>query len=164
MFEQFNLVLEEQENEFVVEGRELHQALKLKTQYSKWIKRAIDRCQLVTGKDFIVSVKNGRNPKGGRPEIEYLFTIKSAKEICMVSKGDLPKKIRRYIIEVEEGKTPPLKKQNLSKAEACLETINSAELLLENAKKLYQLQLNQDAIEEQLERNEEKLDKKKRLS
>ncbi|NUF08906.1 hypothetical protein GYY70_05100 [Snodgrassella sp. ESL0324] len=48
-----------------------------------------------------------KNPKGGRPTKEYILTLDMAKELAMVEKSDIGRKVRKYFIECER------KSQNL---------------------------------------------------
>lgn len=51
--------------------------------------------------------KTIKNPKGGRPTKEYILTLDMAKELAMVEKSDIGRKVRKYFIECER------KSQNL---------------------------------------------------
>ncbi|WP_198224218.1 antA/AntB antirepressor family protein [Snodgrassella sp. W8158] len=42
-----------------------------------------------------------KNPKGGRPTKEYILTLDMAKELAMVEKSDIGRKVRKYFIECE---------------------------------------------------------------
>ena|GEM_PF-5464951 len=41
-------------------------------------------------------------PKGGRPTVEYMLKINTAKELAKVENNQMVRKIRRYFIEIEE--------------------------------------------------------------
>lgn len=45
--------------------------------------------------------KTIKNPKGGRPTKEYILTLDMAKELAMVEKSDIGRKVRKYFIECE---------------------------------------------------------------
>jgi anti-repressor protein len=85
----------EQDGKQVVSGRELHQFLESKQDFSHWITHRIDYCDLTEGEDFtIVLTQNGR----GRPSSDYAFTIDAADEISMVEKNNKGKVARKYFI------------------------------------------------------------------
>jgi len=64
-----------------VNSRDIYDYLEVKTTYSNWIKRAVDKYDFVENEDFTVS-KNGI---GSNAFIDYIVSIDVAKELCMVS-------------------------------------------------------------------------------
>ena len=81
-----------------VNSRDLHDDLEVKTDYSKWIKRAIDKYDFIENEDYAV-VKNG---DGNNAFIDYIVKLDVAKELCMVSNTDKGKETRKYFIKVEK--------------------------------------------------------------
>lgn len=81
-----------------VNSRELHKNLEIKTEYSHWIKRAVDKYKFTEGEDFAV-VKNG---DGNNAFIDYIVTLDMAKELCMVTNTDKGRETRKYFIKVEK--------------------------------------------------------------
>lgn len=92
-----------------VNARDLWRVLKIQKRYADWIKYQIDSLDLQENLDYVVFHKNGKNPKGGRPSVEYVLTIDAAKHIAMASKTPAGKRVRQYFIEVEKEwrKNPP---------------------------------------------------------
>ncbi|MBV6343729.1 antA/AntB antirepressor family protein, partial [Candidatus Magnetobacterium casense] len=84
-----------------VNARVLHTFLEVTTDYRHWIKRRIEEYNFVENQDFVVSVKNDRNPSGGRPEIDHHLTFDMAKELSMVERNDKGRQARQYFIERE---------------------------------------------------------------
>ena len=81
-----------------VSSRDLHKHLEVKTEYKKWADRLIEKYQFVENEDFITIVKNvGRNAS-----TDYVFTLDTAKEVCMVSNTDKGRETRKFFIEVEK--------------------------------------------------------------
>ena len=90
-------------SEFPVSGRELHEALGVKSKYADWFK---NMCAygFVENDDYTAISKNLEN--GGRT-IEHAITIPMAKEICMLQRNDKGKQFRQYFIRVEDAWNSP---------------------------------------------------------
>lgn len=86
-----------------VNARELHAILESKTDFSMWIRRRLDETDAVENVDFIVFTKNGENSNGGRPQVEYILSTDIAKEIAMLERSEIGKRVRRYFIEFEKA-------------------------------------------------------------
>lgn len=86
-----------------VSGRELHEALEVKSKYADWFK---NMCAygFTEGEDYTAISKNLEN--GGRT-IEHDITIPMAKEICMLQRNEKGKQFRQYFIKVEEAWNSP---------------------------------------------------------
>nr|DAD67365.1 MAG TPA: AntA/AntB antirepressor [Siphoviridae sp. ctt5z12] len=85
-----------------VNARELHEVLESKQDFSTWIKKRLDEVDAVENVDFIVFHKKMENSDGGRPQIEYILSTDIAKEIAMLERNEVGKKVRRYFIEFEK--------------------------------------------------------------
>lgn len=90
-----------EEQEQTVSGRELYEFLKVKTQYSKWIERKIQKYGFIENIDFVlVSQKsltnNPRNPY--TLENEHILKLSMAKELAMLENNDKGKQARLYFI------------------------------------------------------------------
>ncbi len=83
-----------------VNARELHSFLEVSTRFSDWIQRRIDEYEFVENQDFIVLLKNEKNPIGGRPQKEVHISIDMAKELSMVERNEKGKQARQYFIEM----------------------------------------------------------------
>lgn len=86
-----------------VSGRELHEALDVKSKYADWFK---NMCSygFNEGDDYTAFSKNLEN--GGRT-IEHAITIPMAKEICMLQRNEKGKQFRKYFISIEEQWNSP---------------------------------------------------------
>lgn len=84
-----------------VSGRELHRGLKIETQYSIWIKRMIGY-GFEENSDYIV-VNQKRLTSHGREhnQLDHIMTLDMAKEISMIQRSEIGRKIRGYFIKVE---------------------------------------------------------------
>lgn len=86
-------------------GRELHQALEIKTPYRIWFPRMVEYGFIENEDYFLVvqkcSTNNPRNPY--TEYIDHQLTIDMAKEICMLQRTEKGRMFRRYFIEVEKA-------------------------------------------------------------
>ncbi|EOY2790423.1 antA/AntB antirepressor family protein [Enterococcus hirae] len=87
-------------NEQLVRGRELHEFLEVKDNYTDWFKRMITY-GFDENVDFIGL--SGKSDKlGGRPRIDHAMKLDMAKEISMIQRTEKGKQARQYFIEVEK--------------------------------------------------------------
>ena len=84
-------------------GRDLHSALEVKSKYADWIKNMM-AFGFEENKDYFTLSKNLEN--GGRM-IDHQLTIPMAKEICMLQRSEKGKEFRQYFIEVENQWNSP---------------------------------------------------------
>ena len=89
-------------------GRDLYNALEIKTDYSTWFKRMCEY-DFNEGKDFITcsSFLGSEKQHGGQNKIDHQLTIPMAKEICMIQRSDLGKQCRQYFLKIEEQWNSP---------------------------------------------------------
>lgn len=86
-----------------VNGRDLHDALKVKTAYKDWFPRMCEY-GFSEGTDFCSFLSES---SGGRPAVNHQLTIDMAKQLCMIQRTDIGKKFRQYFIQVEEAWNSP---------------------------------------------------------
>lgn len=86
-----------------VSGRELHEALEVKTAYKDWFPRMCEY-GFTEGEDFCSKMSEST---GGRPSTDHEITIPMAKEICMLQRNEKGKQFRQYFIRVEEAWNSP---------------------------------------------------------
>lgn len=83
-----------------VDARKLHEYLLVGRDFSTWIKSKLTKYGFIEGEDFSpVWVKTSNS---GRPTIDYMLEIDTAKEIAMLENNDRGREIRRYFIKVEK--------------------------------------------------------------
>ena len=68
----------------LVDARELHKVLQVRQDFTDWIKKQLINVDAVEDKDFSL-LKGKTSPQGGRPQTDYVLTIKIAEEIAMVA-------------------------------------------------------------------------------
>ena len=88
-----------------VSGRELHEFLGVKTLYKDWFPRMVEY-GFTEGKDFSSFLSEST---GGRPSIDHLLTIDTAKELAMIQRTERGKQARQYFIQVEKDYNSPEK-------------------------------------------------------
>ena len=84
-------------------GRDLHDALQVKTAYRDWFPRMCEY-GFSEGADFRSFLSES---SGGRPAKDHQLTIAMAKEICMLQRTERGKECRQYFIKVEEQWNSP---------------------------------------------------------
>ena len=90
-----------------VMGRELHEALGVKTAYKDWFPRMCEY-GFTEGEDYTrCSILSSENQHGGQNKIDHQLTIPMAKEICMLQRSEKGKQFRQYFIKVEEAWNSP---------------------------------------------------------
>ncbi len=86
-----------------VDGTQLHKVLEIGTsEVTKWCKRAIVAAQLVEGEDYILSTTNLSSGNINNLAHTYHFTMDAAKEISTMTRSEIGKQVRRYLISVEK--------------------------------------------------------------
>ena len=86
-----------------VMGRELHEALKIESNYTTWFKRMCEY-GFVEGIDFWTKMSEST---GGRPASDSDMSIDMAKQICMIQRSDIGRKVRQYFIDLEKAWNTP---------------------------------------------------------
>ena len=86
-----------------VNGRDLHDALQVKTAYKDWFPRMCEY-GFYEGTDFCSFLSES---SGGRPAVNHQLTIDMAKQLCMIQRTEIGRKFRQYFIQVEEAWNSP---------------------------------------------------------
>lgn len=87
-------------------GRDLYEALEIKTPYTQWFDRMKDY-GFTENADYTSFSQNCEKPLGGRPSTDHQITIEMAKEICMIQRSEKGKQCRQYFIELEKQWNSP---------------------------------------------------------
>lgn len=88
--------------EKVVYGSELHAVLQVGRDFSTWVKARLAECDATEKEDYDSFPQNGGKPTGGRPRMEYVIKLDTAKEMAMLEHNEKGKRVRRYFIGVEK--------------------------------------------------------------
>ena len=90
----------------LVSARDLYKGLEIKTRFSLWVKQNFKGFE--NGEDYMSVVTTTDMPNGGTKQIQdYLLTIDMAKELCMMSKTEKGKEVRKYFIQIEKNWNSP---------------------------------------------------------
>jgi anti-repressor protein len=101
-------IYQNESDERLVDARELHTFMEVDTRFNDWIARRIQECQFIENTDFVVLLKNEKNPQGGRPSTDYALSLDSAKRLAMMERNEKGKQARQYFIEIEKKARNPL--------------------------------------------------------
>lgn len=86
-----------------VSARELHEKLKIESNFTTWFKRMCEY-GFSEGKDFFPKKEEST---GGRPALDFDVTIRCGKEICMIQRTDIGRTIRNYFLDLEDAWNTP---------------------------------------------------------
>lgn len=92
-------------HEPIVSGRQLHEALGVKTPYDKWFPRMTEY-GFTENEDFSTFLSQST---GGRRATDHVIRLDMAKEIAMIQRTERGKKVRQYFIQVEKDFNSPEK-------------------------------------------------------
>lgn len=96
------------EHDPVVSGRQLHEALEVKTPYSMWFDRMVEY-GFTENQDFLLNNFVKQTGRGGHNKLDHIIKLDMAKEIAMIQRTDRGKEVRQYFIRVEKEFNSPEK-------------------------------------------------------
>lgn len=94
--------IENENGALLVSGRDLHEFLEVKDNYTDWFKRML-KYGFDEGTDFIGFFRES----GGRPSQDHQIKIDMAKEIAMLQRNNKGKQARQYFLELERKWNSP---------------------------------------------------------
>ena len=92
----------------VVSGRQLHEALGVKTEYRKWFGRMTEY-GFEENHDFVRVTQKCPTPGGLQDMTDHIIKLDMAKEMAMIQRTDKGKEVRQYFIQVEKDFNSPEK-------------------------------------------------------
>ncbi|MEB7723433.1 phage antirepressor KilAC domain-containing protein [Mammaliicoccus fleurettii] len=99
--------IQEKENgEIAISGRELHEALEVKTEYKKWFGR-MSEYGFEEEIDYTRVTQKCLTPGGYQNLTDHALTLDTAKEIAMIQRSEPGKQARQYFIQVEKAWNSP---------------------------------------------------------
>lgn len=88
-----------------VSGRELHRGLKIGTRYNDWLERML-KYGFEENIDYIANTQKRVTAQGNQTTyVDHIMTLDMAKEISMIQRSEMGRKIRGYFIKVERQHT-----------------------------------------------------------
>lgn len=110
MDEKFNLAVNCEADSPTVSGRDLHEALEIKTPYKDWFPRMCEY-GFESGVDFNPLKIERVQYEGGRAVtrtvLDHQITIDMAKQLCMIQRSQRGKACREYFLEIERQWNSP---------------------------------------------------------
>ena len=91
-------ITQNENNDSVVSGRELHEFLEVESNYTTWFNRMTEY-GFTEEIDFIPILEKS---SGGRPSQDHALKLDMAKEISMIQRTEKGKEARQYFIQVEK--------------------------------------------------------------
>lgn len=129
------LKIEVNENqEPIVGGRELHEALEVRTPYTQWFERMCEY-GFVENQDYCTVSQKCEIANGGyQTKYNHAIKLDMAKEIAMIQRNEKGKEIRKYFIQVEKDFNSPEKimARALKIAESKIQDLSIKKEKLEN--------------------------------
>ena len=99
-------VTENEQNEVVVSGRDLHEFLEIGTEYKKWMSRMIEY-GFEENIDYARVSQKSLTLGGAQNITEHILKLDMAKEISMIQRNDKGKQARQYFLQIEKAWNSP---------------------------------------------------------
>lgn len=96
--------------EKVVYGSELHEVLEVKSRFNDWVRNRLGDIDASEKEDYDTFTKN--LVSGGKQK-EYIIKLNAAKEMAMLERNEIGKRVRRYFIRVEDKYKEDKKQENI---------------------------------------------------
>lgn len=108
MNELINVTLNDN-HEPVVSGRQLHEALEVKTRYNDWFNRMTEY-GFIENQDYRAITQKRVTAQGNSTnQVDHIIKLDMAKEIAMIQRTERGKQVRQYFIQVEKDFNSPEK-------------------------------------------------------
>ena len=145
---------ENEKGDILINGRELHQFLEVKTKYIDWVNRMLEY-GFEENIDFIEFNELSQKKEGSRlverTVKTHMLKISMAKEIAMLQRNEKGKQIRLYFIEIENRYNDPMYQlaKSLKYANNLIESKNNEikNLMVENQQKQEIIEVQQPKVE-----------------
>jgi len=135
-----------------IDARKLHEFLKLKKDFSNWIKNRLK--DFIENDDYIRFAQ--KVEANNATKIEYIITIDVAKHISMIERNAKGREIRQYFIDYEKQVNNQIQPQQLSRLEILQMAIESEKKVLELENTVKEKDVKIEVLEvENLEKDKE---------
>lgn len=96
-------------HEPIVSGRQLHEALGVKTRYNDWFNRMTEY-GFIENQDYLAITQKRVTAQGNSTnQVDHVIKLDMAKEIAMIQRTERGKQVRQYFIQVEKDFNSPEK-------------------------------------------------------
>ena len=96
-------------HEPVVSGRQLHEALGVKTRYNDWFNRMTEY-GFIENQDYLAITQKRVTAQGNSTnQVDHIIKLDMAKEIAMIQRTERGKQVRQYFIQIEKDFNSPEK-------------------------------------------------------
>lgn len=96
-------------HEPIVSGRQLHEALGVKTRYNDWFNRMTEY-GFIENQDYLAITQKRVTAQGNSTnKVDHIIKLDMAKEIAMIQRTERGKQVRQYFIQVEKDFNSPEK-------------------------------------------------------
>ena len=96
------VIVNSSSDNMLIDARLLHQQLQIATRFDTWIQRRIEEFGFEKNQDYFELRSNLSIIIPGRKPTDYHLTMDMAKELAMLERNDVGKRIRQYFIAVEK--------------------------------------------------------------
>ena len=108
MNELINVTLNDN-HEPIVSGRQLHEALDVKTRYNDWFNRMTEY-GFIENQDYLAITQKRVTAQGNSTnQVDHIIKLDMAKEIAMIQRTERGKQVRQYFIQIEKDFNSPEK-------------------------------------------------------
>ncbi|MEI4354040.1 phage antirepressor KilAC domain-containing protein [Streptococcus suis] len=108
MNEIINVIVNDNQ-EPVISGRQLHEALGVNSNYTTWFDRMTEY-GFTENEDYVLLSNFGNQTgRGGHNKVDHIIKLDMAKEIAMIQRSDRGKQVRQYFIQIEKDFNSPEK-------------------------------------------------------
>lgn len=85
-----------------VDARALHEGLESKRRFANWVQtKVLNNRFFEDGKDYTLFDNVVNNPAGGRPQVNYILTLETAKRVAMAEQTPKGEEVGTYFIKCE---------------------------------------------------------------
>lgn len=133
----------EDANRPTVMGRELHDALEVKTAYKDWFPRMCEYGFAENADYKAIAQKRATAQGNVTTYLDHQLTLDMAKELCMIQRTEKGKVFRQYFIEVEKAWNSPemVMTRALQIAQRQLDSVKAINVQLETTVKVQEQQI-----------------------
>lgn len=96
------VIVNNSNDSMLIDARLLHQQLQILTRFDTWIQRRIEEFGFESDQDYFEFRSNLSKMLKGRKPTDYHLTMDMAKELAMLERNEVGRRVRQYFIAVEK--------------------------------------------------------------